>query len=86
MIDKKNIIKHYLRDKELHSPLAKDEQTLKIIQNATKFHIALFKNEALALRLLDLENVQESSQEHMNALCEVFDFLLNVEKNTQLSK
>lgn len=85
-MNKQNIIKQYVQEKELNLALVKDVQTLKIIQKASEFNVALFKNVVLAVGLLDMENIQELPKKHLKVIAEMFDFLVKTERDAQVSK
>ncbi len=68
--------------------IAKGEGVIaqKILQKAEEFEIPIFKNEALAKSLLDLNLDEQISPNLYKAIAEVFVWLMQSEQKAQLSK
>lgn len=61
------------------------ELAKKIIDNAKKYDVSIFQNEALTNSLLDVEVGQQIPSELFAAVAEVFVWLMKSEEKTQLS-
>ena len=57
----------------------------KILENARKYDVNLFQNEALANSLMDVDVAQNIPPELFEAVAEVFVWLIKSEEKTQLS-
>lgn len=57
----------------------------KILENAKKYDVSVFKNEALANSLLNVDVGQQIPPELFAAVAEVFVWLIQSEEKTQLS-
>ncbi|WP_331774505.1 hypothetical protein [Sulfurospirillum sp. 1612] len=85
MINKKQIIKHYLQETEA-THTCDNETTLKIAQIAARYHIPFFENEALRARLLNCDAVDKLSQNERQTITMLLKFFVHIEKEAQLSK
>lgn len=61
------------------------EVAKKILENAKKYDVSIFQNEALANSLLNVQVNQQIPEELFGAVAEVFVWLIKSEEKTQLS-
>ncbi len=86
MINKKYIIQKYAQEEKSSLSNTDNETAQKIIKKAAKYNISLFQNDTLVSRLLNVDTVKELPKDLMSEIIEVFEFLIKMEEEAQLSK
>ena len=84
-MNKKNIAKKYEEMGRDSLVLAQDKKIRDIINKAQKYGIALFQDEVLASRLLDINRVQEISKKSLENVAQIISSLIEAEEKAQLS-
>jgi len=88
--DKKAVALKYDKENKYSAPKVvakgKGEIAAKILQKAKEFDIPIFKNEALAQSLLNLDIDEEIPPNLYKAVAEVFVWLIKTQNKAQLSK
>ncbi len=84
-MNKKNIIKKYEEVARQGLGISDDESIRKIIKKAQNYNIALFQDEILVSKLLDIKTVQELPKDELREISRIFTSLIDAEEKAQLS-